>query len=338
MKKSNMFIPIFIPHKGCPFDCIYCDQKSISGETQDMTSDRMISIVEDYLHTSGPKENIEIAFYGGSFTGIDKQLQIELLNTASKYVESGKVSSIRLSTRPDYIDDSILEYLKKYHVGTIELGVQSLDEDVLKQSCRGHSVSNVLEASGLIKKWGIKLGIQTMIGLPGDTEEKDIYTAQKVADIKPAVVRIYPTLVIKGTYLERMFIDGSYKPLTLDEAVGISAVLLSIYNENGIKVIRIGLQPTEDINLNAKVTAGPFHPSFGQLVQSKLMLDKINKIIIEKGYMDQEKIIINTSPANISNVVGQKSSNLVYLKNKYGFKDIKVTGSLGSDVEITIGI
>lgn len=317
-------IPIFIPHKGCPFDCIYCNQKLISGQISEVTVTEMKTIVELHLNTISKDSTVEIAFYGGSFTGIEKEQQLRFLELANEYISDGRVKAIRLSTRPDYISREILEYLKNYNVKTIELGVQSLDEEVLQKSCRGHSISDVLSACSLIKEFGFVLGIQTMIGLPGDTRDKDIETARKVIELSPQIVRIYPTLVIKDTFLEKMYHSGKYIPLNLDEAVGICAELLDMYESNNIKVIRIGLQTTDKINEEADVVAGPFHPAFRELVESRLMLDCVEEQINENNLTDVKNIFIKTDEKFISKVIGQKRSNIEYLRKKYNFSNISI--------------
>ncbi|NLK88103.1 MAG: radical SAM protein, partial [Clostridiaceae bacterium] len=204
MSMKHVIIPVFVPHKGCPNDCIFCNQKKISGQISDMTTDRINEIIEEHLKTIDEGAFAEIAFYGGSFTAIEKGLQQGFLKEAYKYVTAGRVSEIRLSTRPDFIDEEILGMLGQYGVRTIELGVQSLDDDVLKASCRGHDASCVYRSCDLIKKMGFRLGIQTMTGLPGDTRERCIDTAKKVISLSPELVRIYPVLVIKGTGLEKL--------------------------------------------------------------------------------------------------------------------------------------
>ncbi|WP_265443604.1 elongator complex protein 3 [Acetivibrio straminisolvens] len=324
MAFKHIVIPIFIPHKGCPFDCIYCNQKYISGQKDDMTEDKMISIIESHINSAGQDAYIEIGFYGGSFTGIEREEQYKYLETANRYIKEGKVKSIRLSTRPDYITGEILDYLKKYSVNTIELGVQSLDDEVLQKTCRGHSAEDVYNASALIKKWGFVLGIQTMIGLPGDSRQKALHTAEKVVGIKPDILRIYPTLVVRGTYLEKMYNKGEYTPLELEEAVELCAELLYIYEKNNINVIRIGLQPTESINEGGDVIAGPFHPAFRQLVESRMALDVIEKAIIEQNLSKKSSLIICTDKKEISNVIGQGRKNVEYLRKKYGYDKIIV--------------
>lgn len=337
MGHKHVVIPIFVPHKGCPFDCIYCNQKTISGETEEMTEEKMRRIIDDHLDSINESAYVEIGFYGGSFTGIEKEQQISFLKAANEYIDQNRVKGIRLSTRPDYINDEILDYLKYYNVKTIELGVQSLDEEVLQRTCRGHSIDDVNTSSHLIKQYGINLGIQTMVGLPGSSREKDYYTAEKVVELSPQIVRIYPTLVIKGTYLEKMFYPGRYTPLGLESAVDLCAGLLELYENNNINAIRIGLQPTENINVNSDVVAGPFHPAFRQLVESRLMLKRIERLIIENNLADEKHIIIRTGEKNVSNVVGQKRGNIEYLKKKYGFSGIKVKidSDIGDKVKVS---
>jgi histone acetyltransferase (RNA polymerase elongator complex component) len=282
--------------------------------------------IESYLKTSC-EAFVEIGFYGGSFTGIPIEEQKKYLEIGYSYVRAGRVNEMRLSTRPDYINDEILNNLENYGVKTIELGVQSLHDDVLKASCRGHSSEIVTQSAEMIKRRGFTLGIQTMVGLPGDTNEKAIDTAHKVIHLSPEIVRIYPTLVIRNTYLEKMYMEGSYKPLSVDDAVSLCAELLKLYEENNINVIRIGLQPTDNISESGEVIAGPFHPAFRQLVQAKLLLNKMVSQITDNGLAGRESIIIECNPKNIANVIGQKKCNIKYLKSRFEFKNIQVVTS-----------
>jgi len=323
--KRHIVIPVFVPHMGCPFDCIYCNQKKISGQTEKMTPMLMKNIIEAHLETiSADNTYIEIGFYGGSFTGIPEEEQIMFLETANEYLREGLVHGIRLSTRPDYINAHILDYLSCYNVGTIELGVQSMDNDVLRESCRGHDTKAVYDAACLIHKFNFTLGIQTMIGLPGDTKEKAIESARAVVALRPSIVRIYPTLVLKDTYLERLYLNGKYIPLNLDEAVEISALLLRIYREHNINVIRIGLQPSENINTDADVIAGPCHPAFRQLVESKLFLDELVEHFAKNEIRNYNTVEILVNPKNISDLVGQHKANIHFLQDKFNIRHIKV--------------
>ncbi len=267
---------------------------------------------------------MEIGFYGGSFTGIAAEEQEWYLKIGHSYIQSGRVDSMRISTRPDYISGEILGMLRKYGVRTIELGAQSLDDEILRSSNRGHDIETVSKAAAMIRKYGFSLGIQTMIGLPGDSREKSLLTAERVVRMGPDMVRIYPTLVIKNTYLEKMYREGRYTPLSTEEAADICAELLEIYENNHINVIRIGLQPTDSISETGEVEAGPFHPAFRQLVEARLMLNKMERYVRQNGFEKIPDIVIEANPKEISNVVGQKRQNIIKLKEMFNFKNIKV--------------
>lgn len=299
MQKSAN-IPIFVSHRGCPNDCVFCSQKKITGCGDNVTAKDVKKIVTDALSWCDEK-NTEIAFFGGSFTGIPVCQQEELLGAAFEFVKNGQVRGIRLSTRPDYIDEEILSRLKAYGVTTIELGAQSMDDEVLRLSKRGHKAADVEAASKLIKEFGFCLGLQMMTGLPGADEKSDKKTARRIIALKPDVVRIYPTLVIENTALATMYESGKYTPQTLDEAVILSAHLVSEFKNAGIEVIRTGLQQSE--SLQASVIAGPFHPAFGELTQSRMIFDRIARYIREAL---PKTLTIKTSPRFYSKVVGQK--------------------------------
>ena len=223
MSKKHYIIPIFVPHRGCPHDCIFCNQKRITGQVNNVTAEDAKLIIEKYLRTIKDKQaNVEIAFFGGSFTGIPMDEQNSLLALANEYLYRGQIDYIRLSTRPDYINNIILENLKKYNVKIVELGIQSMDKDVLSAANRGHSPEDVEEAIKLLKQEGFIVGAQLMVGLPKDNEEKALETAKKIVELKPHIARIYPVLVIKDTYLEKMYRYGTYKPLSIEQAVKIS--------------------------------------------------------------------------------------------------------------------
>lgn len=312
MKKR--IIPIFVPHQGCPHDCIFCNQQKITGVCTTVTPDDVRDIIEKCLPTIDPDASVEIAFFGGSFTAIDPEIQKSLLAVAKEYVDKGVVQDIRMSTRPDCIDDEILEMVKSYGTTIIELGVQSLDENVLVDSVRGHSARVVYKSAELIKKHGINLGLQMMVGLPSDTEEKCIYTAKEFIKMNPFCVRIYPTLVIKETGLERLLESGEYKPLDLEKSISIVKKLLVLYNMHNINVIRVGLQATDDIQEGKDVVAGPYHPAFRELVESEMIKDYIDSVI---SGTDVSEIKIGVSRKNISKVIGNKKSNVQYIRNKY---------------------
>lgn len=319
---KNYNIPIFVPHRGCPFDCVFCNQRRITGSTTDVTPDDVKKLIKESLKTL-PKENryVEAAFFGGSFTGIPIEEQSALLEAAAEFKDS--LNGIRLSTRPDYITTEILDNLLKYGVTTIELGVQSMDASVLKASNRGHTRAQVLQAVNLIKKYPFTLGLQMMTGLPGDTPEKSLYTADEIIALKPNFVRIYPTLTIKDTYLEKMYKNGNYTPEALEQAVELSKKLLLKFEENNITVIRIGLQATEEICEEGSVVAGPVHSSFRELVESSIYYDLIEK---EIKNISSDNVMVYVNDKEISKAVGNKKTNIIKIKEKYGI-NLKIAGN-----------
>lgn len=320
MRKFN--IPIFVPHKGCPYDCVFCNQKRITGNLKETTPDDVTNTIEEYLKTLPETDrNIEVAFFGGSFTGIPIEEQSALMQRVEPYIKSGEIDGIRLSTRPDYITDEILTNLKSYGVTTIELGVQSMVDDVLKASNRGHTSTDVCNAVKLIRNYGFSLGLQMMTDLPGDTPSRSLETAKRIIELQPDFVRIYPTLTIKDTYLEKMYHKGEYRPHTLTEAVTLSKELLLMFEEADIGVIRIGLQPTDEINENASVVAGPFHSSFGELVESAVYYDIIEDAVA--GLKGDVTVYVN--PKEISKATGNKRANIIKIKENTGIT-IKILG------------
>lgn len=312
MKKR--IIPIFVPHRGCPHDCIFCNQKKITGVSTEVTSEDVRNIIEEYLPTIDNDASVEVAFFGGSFTAIDEDIQNDLLEVAKEYVEKGLIQDIRMSTRPDCISEDILNRLKEYKVSIIELGVQSMDKNVLIDSVRGHDTEEVIKSAKLIKESGIKLGLQMMVGLPSDTEKKCIATARKFIELKPDCVRIYPTLVVKDTGLEVLLNKGEYKPFTLEQSIQIVKKLLALFYVNNINVIRVGLQATEDIQVGKAVVDGPHHPAFRELAESEMIKDYL--IYIAKKYNIEKYITVKTNKKNVSKIIGNKKSNSTYMKNK----------------------
>lgn len=309
-KKYN--IPIFVPHKGCPYDCVFCNQKKITGQIKDVTPDDVTNTIDRYLKTLPKNALIEAAFFGGSFTGISIDEQSALMERVQPYIESGRIEGIRLSTRPDYINDEILLNLKKYGVTTIELGVQSMIDEVLRASNRGHSSHQVRNACKLIHQYGFNLGLQQMTGLPEDTPERSIETAKELIALKPVCVRIYPTLTITDTALETLYKSKKYIPQTVNEAVRLCKTLVLMYEENDINVIRVGLQPTEEINEKAAVVAGPFHAAFGELVENEIYYEIITSYDI-KGDIE-----IYVNPREISKACGNKRRNIIRLEKEFG--------------------
>ena len=318
--KKQYIIPIFVPHLGCPNDCVFCNQKSISGQTKQVTKDDVRKIIEEHLKYIKKDSKVEVAFFGGSFTGIEEEKQEELLSVAYEYIKSKKVDSIRVSTRPDYIDKKILKRLKKYKVKTIELGVQSANDYILKQAGRGHTFEDVKKASKLIRFYGFDLGHQMMVGLPESTRIDEINTAKELIKLKPKMVRIYPVLVIKNTRLEKEFLDEKYTPLTVVQAVETCKELMSMFNQKGIEVIRVGLQNTDEItdpNIEgSEVVAGPYHPAFRQLVESGLWYDTILAKIKQLN-VKVKKVQVTVNPQDANNVIGHKRENVEKLKELY---------------------
>ena len=333
MSKNYYIIPIFVPHEGCPHNCVFCNQTRITGVTSEVTGDEVKKIADEYLATiDHSNSTVEISFFGGTFTAIREEKQKELLEVARNLKEKGLIDKIRMSTRPDYINDYILMYLKDFKVDIIELGVQSLSQEILVASGRGHSVEDVLEASMLIKKYGFTLGHQIMPGLPKDTFEEDILSVKKSIEMEPDIVRLYPALVIKDTPMEEMYNRGIYKPYSLEEAVDICRELYKLYNNAGIQVIRMGLQPTETIREGGDIVCGPFHPSFRELVEGKLFVDKIKELL-----GDAREGIVNINPKDISKLYANKK---IYFKklSEEGYNIIVKTSEVIIRGEIAVSI
>lgn len=314
-------IPIFVPHLGCPNDCVFCNQTKISGQKTNVTKEDVKKTIEYYLeHIKEPDKNVEVAFFGGSFTGIDEDVQNELLGAAYEFIQDGKVDSIRISTRPDYINKSILKRLKKYKVKTIELGVQSANDFVLKRALRGHTFQDVKRASKLIRRHGFILGHQMMVGLPESSKTDEINTAKALIKLKPKMVRIYPVLVIKGTKLEKDYESGKYEPLTVVQAVEVCKELVRMFADKKINIIRIGLQNTDEIASpdmeNSEVVAGPYHPAFRQLVESAMWYDAI-VAKIKKLNVKVREVQVEVNPIDANNVIGHKKENVQKLKDTY---------------------
>ena len=328
--KKEYIIPIFVPHLGCPNNCIFCNQKKISGQTKMVNEKDVEDTIEYYLKNfKDDNKYVEVAFFGGSFTAIEKEKQEELLQAVQKYIHDKKVNSIRISTRPDAIDKDILKMLKKYHVKTIELGVQSMNNYILNRSQRGHTVEDVKKASKLIRWNGFILGHQMMVGLPESTKQDEINTAKELIKLKPKIVRVYPVLVIKDTPLAIEYENKEYTPLTVTQAVERCKEIVELFNKHKINVIRIGLQNTEEISDPSKetsqVVAGPYHPAFRQLVESSMWYDSLlNEIKKINTKVIKVKIIAN--PENINNIIGHKKENVLKLKEVYDV-DVAVESS-----------
>ena len=332
--KKEYIIPIFVPHLGCPHACVFCNQTKITGTQKQVTATDVKSTIEEYLKNFRYKDNkVEVAFFGGSFTGIDEEKQNELLEAVQEYIKDGKVDSIRISTRPDYIDKKILKRLKKYNVKTIELGVQSTNNYILEKAKRGHNFKDVKKASKLIRLYHFNLGHQMMIGLPDSTVLDEIHTAKDLIKLKPKIVRIYPVLVIKQTELEEQYNNDEYEPLSIVQAVERSKEVAYLFNKHKIKVIRIGLQNTDEISepkdKNSQVIAGPYHPAFRQLVEGAMWYDSIVAQI--KKYNTKVKVVeIIANPEDVNNIIGHKKENITKLKENY---DVDISIKIDSNMK-----
>ncbi len=319
--KKEYIIPIFVPHLGCPHACIFCNQRKISGEQKNVRADDVRNTIEYYLDNfKDDNKLVEVAFFGGSFTAIDIELQKELLEAANEYIQKGLVNGIRISTRPDAINKQILKMLKKYNVKTIELGVQSANNYILQKAERGHAFEDVKKASKLINRYGFILGHQMMVGLPESTTLDETNTAKALIKLKPKIVRIYPVLVIKGTKLEEEYNNGNYEPLSVVQAVERSKEVAHLFNKKKIKVIRIGLQNTDEIcepgSKTSQVVAGPYHSAFRQLVEAGMWYDVI-VAKIKKFNTKVKQVQIRANPEDINNIIGHKKENIEKLKEVY---------------------
>lgn len=310
MKHYN--IPIFIPELACPNRCIYCNQRHISGQLQAVKPEEIKQIIEQHLATFIRPSEVELAFFGGSFTGIDEKDMLTYLQIVQPYIEQGEIKSIRISTRPDYINEKILDILQQYNVKDIELGAQSLNEEVLAFAKRGHTVRDVENASQLIKSYGFSLGLQMMIGLPLDTVEKSKETAKKILKLGAESTRIYPTLVINNTDLADLYRQNKYKALSLDEAVDWTTEIYKIFSQSSIKILRIGLHPSEALINGTELLAGPFHVSFKELVLTKIWQEKFEKLPI-----NTKTILVN--PKEINYAIGYNSKNKQLLQKKFPY-------------------
>lgn len=320
MKHVN--IPLFIPHLGCPNQCVFCNQRLISGTLSFCESD-VDAIIGEILSSCGADTECEIAFFGGSFTGIDRDLMIRLLDLAQGYVDRGDIAGIRMSTRPDYIDDEILRILKRYTVSEVELGLQSFTDGVLVKAKRGHTSERSVMACKMLKDYGFSFVGQMMIGLPGAKIEDEIYCAEMICSLGAAAARIYPAVVFKGTELESMLCSGEYTALSEDEAVYRSKEVLKVFDRFGVPCIRVGLCESENLHSEDTYAAGPNHGAIGELARSELFFDKICDKLDLYGDIAGREIVIYSARGTISQVIGQKKRNKIKILSKYNIKKIK---------------
>lgn len=325
MKNKQVTIPVFIPMQACPFHCIYCDQQKITGRQELPGMEQVTQHIQTYLSTIPKGKNVEAGFFGGTFTGLPENIQEKYLRAVEPFIRSGRINSIRLSTRPDFIDEQVLNRLKKFHVSTIELGAQSMDDEVLKKSGRGHGSQDTVLAASLIKAAGFRLGLQMMTGLPGDSPAKSLKTAKGFIGLGASDVRIYPTLVIKGTALEKLFRNGKYRPLSLEQAVERTANLMELFLEAGVNVIRTGLHPSDGLLNGSDLVAGPFHVAFGELVMTQVWKNHLAKITLPEKVNIME-IFVPQNQLNFA--IGHRGSNRKWLGAKAENIKIKPDSSL----------
>lgn len=304
-----MNVALFVPHEGCPQQCSFCNQRGISGKSKKLTVRDIDEAVQTACRYPSVKKPLkrEIAFFGGSFTAIERGYMLELLRAASRYIDGGHFTGIRISTRPDAIDNEICDILNTYGVTAVELGAQSMDDRVLLLNRRGHTAKDVQEASALIINSGFELGLQMMTGLYGSSPDESRETARKLIEISPKTVRIYPTVVLHGTPLAGLLQSGEYQPQPLREAVLLCSELLELFEEAGIDVIRLGLHSGGDIEEN--YLAGPYHPAFRELCESEIYLRRAKQALAAAG-ITGGKAELHIPVNAVSTMIGQKKANL----------------------------
>jgi histone acetyltransferase (RNA polymerase elongator complex component) len=331
-RKRPFIIPVFLPHAACPHQCVFCNQVSITGSTRTAVNvDQIRAQIHRFLeYENGRRRPVQISFYGGNFLGLNVDEIKRLLDLAAEFIGRGRVDSIRFSTRPDTITPERLDIITAYPVETVELGVQSMDDQVLALAERGHRAVDTLQAVARLKEHQLNIGLQLMVGLPGDTEARALISAEKTAALQPDFVRIYPTVVLRGSKLARRYRDGSYTPLSLEAAVALVKELYLVFNKHDIRVIRMGLQASEDLENDGIVLAGPYHPAFGHLVYSEVFLDQAHKALDSIKSLS-ETITILVNPRSISHMRGLNNANIERLKSRFKLKRLAVVpdSSLG---------
>ena len=333
-RNRPFIIPIFLPHAGCPHQCVFCNQVPITGAKHGALAPDKIRIqIREFLNYK--KENrkpVQIAFFGGNFLGLKPEEIKSWLELAGEFVSQGLVDGIRFSTRPDTIDADRLDILENYPVATVELGVQSMDDQVLALAGRGHRASDTIRAVEALKERQLGVGLQMMVGLPGDSEAQALVTARKIADLDPDFVRIYPTVVVENSRLAQWFKKGEYLPLTLEDAVTLVKKIYLLFKQEEIDVIRMGLQASKDLEDDSFVLAGPYHPAFGHLVYSEIFWDKVLAAIESVKYV-KDTLTILVNPGSISKMRGLNNSNIKRLKNQFQLNSVTVVpdSSLGKD-------
>ena len=333
MSARECVIPVFVPHLGCRHECVFCNQRRISGSEKAATAATVKQAIEQSaaLPRSGAKR--QLAFYGGSFTAIEPERQEELLGAAAEAIGKGEIDAIRLSTRPDAIDETVLARLKRFGVETVELGAQSMDGEVLRLSGRGHTAEDVVRSSEAVKAAGFRLILQMMTGLPGDSVDKDIETAKKLIALRPDGVRIYPTVIVRDTALYDLWRAGEYREHTVEDAVAVCAQLMPLFEEANIPVIRLGLNPTEELSQGAAV-AGAYHPALGELVRSRILLEKARALLA--GTEPGSRVTLGVNAAELSQMIGQKRQNVRALSRALALEELRIRSCKAERGEIVL--
>jgi histone acetyltransferase (RNA polymerase elongator complex component) len=323
--RRPFIIPVFLPHAGCPHQCVFCNQTSITGVGRNTVSPEKVERqIHEFLEFKGnDRRPVQVAFYGGNFLGLEKEDIEHLLNVSAKFTNNKRIDAIRFSTRPDTIDHDRIEIIENYPVTTIEIGAQSMGDEVLATARRGHSASDTQRAAALLKDRGYQIGLQMMVGLPEEDEAGSLSTAYRISELKPDFVRIYPTIVLKNSLLARWYEHGTYRPWSLERSVAHVKTLYLLFKQKNIPVIRMGLQASEDLDSGDAVLAGPYHPAFGHMVHSKIFLDMATAII-EKKAVFRETLTIKVHPRSISKMRGLKNSNVETLKKRFRLQSLKI--------------
>ncbi len=323
--KKHINIPIFIPHLGCPNGCVFCNQKTISGHGG-FSREAVREEIEHALSTVTGDVPVQIAYFGGSFTGIPREDMLFLLQTAKEYIDGGRCDSVRISTRPDYIDGKILEILRAHGVKTVELGIQSMDDRVLLAAKRGHTATDTVRACSLIKAYGFELVGQMMTGLPMSSAEAEVMTARRICEMGADGARIYPTVVFRATELEKMAENGEYTPFFEEDAVERTARVLGVFIERNVPVIRIGLQATEVLVSGEETVGGGYHPAVGELAYSRYFRDALEAALAKReAFGRSAEIAVN--PKDLSKMIGQHGQNREYLKTHFSLEKLRFVPS-----------
>jgi histone acetyltransferase (RNA polymerase elongator complex component) len=321
MSARASIIPVFVPHLGCPHACVFCNQRRISGAQRAATAEDVKKSIEQaaaFLPKGGKRQ---LAFYGGSFTAIPAEEQEALLTAAKEALDRGGIDAIRLSTRPDAIDDAVLARLQRFGVETVELGAQSMDDEVLRLSGRGHTATDVERASKQVQAAGFRLILQMMTGLPGSTDEKDVETARRIIALRPDGVRIYPTVIVRDTALCDMWRAGKYREHTVEDAVRVCAEILPLFETAEIPVIRLGLNPTDELS-NGAAVAGAYHPALGELVKSRILLNRARELL--RGVEPGSRVTLSVGKGKTSQMTGQHRENIRRLTGEFGLAELKI--------------